>query len=113
MFVAVSGVILACMAFLPKVGAAVGAIQPFMLGGALVFMFGMIVVVGIKIVFAIAGRAARLADSRGFGRPQHGGEPGADKGVRDLSGGDPHSGRGWHRRRYLRSRAAEFDATVR
>jgi xanthine/uracil permease len=38
------------MAFLPKVGAAVGVIQPFMLGGTLVFMFGMIVVVGIKIV---------------------------------------------------------------
>ncbi len=48
--VAISGLILVCMAFLPKIGAAVGVIQPFMLGGALVFMFGMIVVVGIKIV---------------------------------------------------------------
>ena len=48
--VAISGLILVCMAFLPKVGAAVGVIQPFMLGGTLVFMFGMIVVVGIKIV---------------------------------------------------------------
>jgi uric acid transporter len=48
--VAISGVILVCMAFLPKVAAVIGMIQPFMLGGALVFMFGMIVVVGIKIV---------------------------------------------------------------
>jgi uric acid transporter len=48
--VAISGLILVCMAFLPKVGAAVGVIQPFMLGGTLVFMFGMIVVIGIKIV---------------------------------------------------------------
>jgi uric acid transporter len=47
--VAISGAILVCMAFLPKVGAVVGMIQPFMLGGTLVFMFGMIVVVGIKI----------------------------------------------------------------
>jgi uric acid transporter len=48
--VATSGAILVCMAFLPKVAAMVGMIQPFMLGGTLVFMFGMIVVVGIKIV---------------------------------------------------------------
>jgi NCS2 family nucleobase:cation symporter-2 len=48
--VATSGAILVCMAFLPKVAAVVGMIQPFMLGGTLVFMFGMIVVVGIKIV---------------------------------------------------------------
>jgi uric acid transporter len=48
--VAISGLILVCVAFLPKVGAAVGVIQPFMLGGTLVFMFGMIVVVGIRIV---------------------------------------------------------------
>jgi uric acid transporter len=48
--VAISGLILVCMAFLPKVGAAVGVIQPFMLGGTLVFMFGMIAVIGIKIV---------------------------------------------------------------
>ncbi len=47
--VAISGMILVCMAFLPKIGAVVGMIQPFMLGGTLVFMFGMIVVVGIKI----------------------------------------------------------------
>jgi uracil-xanthine permease len=48
--VAISGMILVCMAFLPKVGAVVGMIPPFMLGGTLVFMFGMIVVVGIRIV---------------------------------------------------------------
>jgi xanthine/uracil permease len=48
--VAISGTMLVCMAFLPKIGAVVGMIPPFMLGGTLVFMFGMIVVVGIKIV---------------------------------------------------------------
>jgi uric acid transporter len=48
--VAISGAMLVCMAFLPKIGAVVGMIPPFMLGGTLVFMFGMIVVVGIKIV---------------------------------------------------------------
>ena len=48
--VAISGMLLVCMAFLPKVGAVVGMIPPFMLGGTLVFMFGMIVVVGIRIV---------------------------------------------------------------
>jgi uracil-xanthine permease len=48
--VAISGAMLVCMAFLPKIGAVVGMIPPFMLGGTLVFMFGMIAVVGIKIV---------------------------------------------------------------
>jgi uracil-xanthine permease len=48
--VAVSGAILVCMAFLPKVGAIVGMVPPFVLGGTLVFMFGMIAVVGIKII---------------------------------------------------------------
>jgi xanthine/uracil permease len=40
------------MAFLPKIGAIVGMVPPFVLGGTLVFMFGMIAVVGIKIISA-------------------------------------------------------------
>jgi uric acid transporter len=50
--VAISGAILVVMAFLPKIGAIVGLVPPFVLGGTLVFMFGMIVVVGIKIISA-------------------------------------------------------------
>jgi len=48
--VATAGAILVVMAFFPKLGAAVGMIPPFLLGGTLLFMFGMIVVVGIKIL---------------------------------------------------------------
>jgi uric acid transporter len=48
--VAISGGILVCMAFLPKIAAIVGMVPPFVLGGTLVFMFGMIAVVGIKII---------------------------------------------------------------
>jgi uric acid transporter len=48
--VAVSGGILVCMALLPKISAVVGMVPPFVLGGTLVFMFGMIAVVGIKII---------------------------------------------------------------
>jgi uric acid transporter len=50
--VAISGAILVCMAFLPKIGAILGMVPPFVLGGTLVFMFGMIAVVGIKIISA-------------------------------------------------------------
>jgi uric acid transporter len=53
--VAISGAMLVCIAFLPKIGAVVGMIPPFMLGGTLVFMFGMIAVVGIKIVSQALG----------------------------------------------------------
>jgi NCS2 family nucleobase:cation symporter-2 len=48
--VAVAGAILVVMAFFPKLGAAVGTIPPFLLGGTLLFMFGMIMVVGLKIL---------------------------------------------------------------
>jgi NCS2 family nucleobase:cation symporter-2 len=48
--VAISGAILIAMAFLPKIGAIIGMVPPFVLGGTLVFMFGMIAVVGIKII---------------------------------------------------------------
>ena len=48
--VATAGGILIAMAFFPKLGAAIGMIPPFLLGGALLFMFGMIVVVGVKIL---------------------------------------------------------------
>ena len=50
--VAISGAILVGMAFLPKIGAIIGLVPPFVLGGTLVFMFGMIAVVGIKIISA-------------------------------------------------------------
>jgi NCS2 family nucleobase:cation symporter-2 len=48
--VAISGAILVGMAFLPKIGAIVGLVPPFVLGGTLVFMFGMIAVVGVRII---------------------------------------------------------------
>jgi NCS2 family nucleobase:cation symporter-2 len=51
--VAAAGAILIAMAFFPKIGAAVGMIPPFLLGGALLFMFGMIVVIGVKILSTI------------------------------------------------------------
>jgi uric acid transporter len=48
--VAASGLILVVLAFFPKLGAIVGVIPTFLLGGTLLFMFGMILVVGIKIL---------------------------------------------------------------
>jgi uracil-xanthine permease len=48
--VAFSGAILVAMAFVPKLGAIIGIVPPFVLGGTLVFMFGMIAVVGVKII---------------------------------------------------------------
>lgn len=48
--VAISGVLLVIMAFVPKVASALGVVPTFMLGGTLVFMFGMIVVVGVSIL---------------------------------------------------------------
>lgn len=48
--IAISGIMLVAMAFLPKIGAVIGMVPPFLLGGTLVFMFGMIAVVGIRIV---------------------------------------------------------------
>lgn len=50
--VAISGAILVCMAFLPKIAAVIGLVPPFVLGGTLVFMFGTIAVVGIRIISA-------------------------------------------------------------
>jgi uric acid transporter len=48
--VASSGVILVVMALVPKIGLAIGIMPTFVLGGTLIFMFGMIVVVGVSIV---------------------------------------------------------------
>jgi len=48
--VAAAGFILIILAFFPKLGAVVGVIPTFVLGGTLLFMFGMILVVGIKIL---------------------------------------------------------------
>jgi uracil-xanthine permease len=48
--VALSGAILVAMAFLPKIAAVIGMVPPFVLGGTLVFMFGLIAVVGIQII---------------------------------------------------------------
>ncbi|MGC1467706.1 MAG: solute carrier family 23 protein, partial [Pseudolabrys sp.] len=38
------------MAFLPKVGAIIAIVPPFVLGGTLIFMFGMIAAVGVGIL---------------------------------------------------------------
>jgi len=48
--VAVAGLILIVMAFFPKIGAIVALAPPFVLGGTLIFMFGMIAAVGIGIL---------------------------------------------------------------
>jgi xanthine permease len=48
--VAVAGGILILMALLPKVGAVIAIVPPFVLGGTLIFMFGMIAAVGVGIL---------------------------------------------------------------
>jgi uracil-xanthine permease len=48
--VAVAGAILLVMALLPKVGAIIAIVPPFVLGGTLVFMFGMIGAAGVGIL---------------------------------------------------------------
>jgi uracil-xanthine permease len=48
--VAVAGAILIVMAFLPKIGALIAIVPPFVLGGTLIFMFGMIAAVGVGVL---------------------------------------------------------------
>lgn len=48
--VAAAGLILVVMALVPKIGAAIAVVPPFVLGGMLIFMFGMIAAVGIGIL---------------------------------------------------------------
>src|SRR5581483_132286 len=48
--VAVAGGILVVMALLPKLGALIAIVPPFVLGGTLIFMFGMIAAVGVGIL---------------------------------------------------------------
>lgn len=48
--VAVAGAILILMALVPKIGALIGIVLPFVLGGTLIFMFGMIAAVGAGIL---------------------------------------------------------------
>jgi NCS2 family nucleobase:cation symporter-2 len=48
--IAVAGGILILMALLPKFGALIAIVPPFVLGGTLLFMFGMIGAVGISIL---------------------------------------------------------------
>jgi uracil-xanthine permease len=48
--VAVAGGLLILMALLPKVGAVIAIVPPFVLGGTLIFMFGMIAAVGVGIL---------------------------------------------------------------
>ncbi len=48
--VAVAGAILIILALLPKVGAVIAIVPPFVLGGTLIFMFGMIAAVGVGIL---------------------------------------------------------------
>jgi xanthine/uracil permease len=48
--VASAGVLLVVMALIPKIGLAIGIVPTFVLGGTLIFMFGMIVVVGVSIL---------------------------------------------------------------
>jgi len=48
--VAVAGAILIVMALLPKIGAIIAIVPPFVLGGTLIFMFAMIAAVGVGIL---------------------------------------------------------------
>lgn len=48
--VASAGALLVVMALMPKIGLAIGVVPTFVLGGTLIFMFGMIVVVGVSIL---------------------------------------------------------------
>jgi uracil-xanthine permease len=48
--VAMAGAILVVMALLPKIGALIAIVPPFVLGGTLIFMFGMIGAVGVGIL---------------------------------------------------------------
>jgi xanthine/uracil permease len=48
--VATAGLILVLMALLPKIGALIAIVPPFVLGGTLIFMFGMIGAVGVSIL---------------------------------------------------------------
>lgn len=48
--VAAAGLILVLMALLPKIGALIAIVPPFVLGGTLIFMFGMIGAVGVSIL---------------------------------------------------------------
>jgi xanthine permease len=48
--VAAAGAILIVMALLPKIGAVIAIVPPFVLGGTLIFMFAMIAAVGVGIL---------------------------------------------------------------
>jgi uracil-xanthine permease len=48
--VAAAGAILVAMALLPKVAAVIAIVPPFILGGTLIFMFGMIATIGVGIL---------------------------------------------------------------
>jgi uracil-xanthine permease len=48
--VAISGVLLVVMALVPKIGLVLSIVPTFVLGGTLIFMFGMIVAVGVSIL---------------------------------------------------------------
>lgn len=48
--VAVAGAILVLMALVPKIGALIAIVPPFVLGGTLIFMFGMIAALGVGIL---------------------------------------------------------------
>jgi uracil-xanthine permease len=48
--IAVAGIILIVIALLPKVGAVIAIVPAFVLGGTMIFMFGMIAAVGIVIL---------------------------------------------------------------
>jgi len=47
---AISSVLLVVMALVPKIGLILSIVPTFVLGGTLIFMFGMIVVVGVNIL---------------------------------------------------------------
>jgi NCS2 family nucleobase:cation symporter-2 len=53
--IAAAGAMLVVMAFVPKFATVIGVIPPFLLGGTLLFMFGTIAAVGIRILSQVMG----------------------------------------------------------
>jgi NCS2 family nucleobase:cation symporter-2 len=72
--VAAAGGILVLMALVPKIGALIAIVPPFVLGGTLIFMFAMIAAVGVGLLAdsmrsqrpVAAGREPRAGDGRGL-----------------------------------------------
>jgi uric acid transporter len=77
--VATSGVMLLILAFMPRAASLVTIVPPFVLGGTLIFMFGMIAAVGARILastltsqrdLVVVAMSVGMAAAVGFAPPQ-------------------------------------------